>query len=54
MFPCGTPEPEVSNNNTSPDRIVATQALVPLGANGSICIVTLFPTNIVVDVQGYL
>ena len=26
-FPCGTAVPEASNNNTSPDRIVATQAL---------------------------
>ncbi len=53
VFPCGTPVPEASNNNTSPDRIVATQALVPIGANGAICLATLFPTNLVVDVQGY-
>jgi hypothetical protein len=52
-FPCGTPEPSTSNNNTSPDRIVATQALVPLGANGSICLAANWTTDLVVDVQGY-
>ena len=52
-FPCGTAVPEASNNNTSPDRIVATQAFVPIGANGSICLAANWTTNLVVDVQGY-
>lgn len=54
VFACGTPEPATSNNNTSPDRIVATQALVAIGANGSICIATYRNMDVVVDVQGYL
>ncbi|MFT3853013.1 MAG: 5'-nucleotidase C-terminal domain-containing protein [Ilumatobacteraceae bacterium] len=54
VFACGTPEPATSNNNTSPDRIVATQALVAIGSSGSICIVTLRNMDVVVDVQGYL
>ena len=53
VFPCGTAVPEASNNNTSPDRIVATQALVPIGANGSICLAANWTTDLVVDVQGY-
>ncbi|HEX2784987.1 MAG TPA: 5'-nucleotidase C-terminal domain-containing protein [Ilumatobacteraceae bacterium] len=53
VFPCGQPAPEVSNNNTSPDRIVATQALVPIGAGGAVCIAANWTTDIVVDVQGW-
>ncbi|HEY4610518.1 MAG TPA: hypothetical protein VIH06_14980, partial [Ilumatobacteraceae bacterium] len=54
VFPCGTAVPETSNNNTSPDRIVATQALVTVGANGSICLAANLTTDLVVDLQGYL
>ena len=53
VFPCGQPEPETSNNNTSPDRVVATQVLVPIGQSGSVCIVSNWMTDIVVDVQGW-
>ena len=53
VFPCGQAAPEVSNNNTSPDRIVATQALVPIGTGGAVCITANWATDIVVDVQGW-
>jgi len=53
LFPCGQPEPETSNNNTSGDRIVATQAVVPIGSGGAICITTNSTMDIVVDVQGW-
>ena len=53
VFPCGQPAPETSNNNTSPDRIVASQALVPIGAGGAVCIAANITTDIVVDVQGW-
>ncbi len=53
VFACGRPQPDTSNNNTSPDRIVATQALVPIGAGGSVCIAVNGPMDVVVDVQGW-
>ena len=53
VFPCSQAVPEASNNNTSPDRIVATQAIVPLGTDGAVCIAANWTTDIVVDVQGY-
>ncbi|MCU1502231.1 MAG: multifunctional nuclease/2,3-cyclic-nucleotide [Ilumatobacteraceae bacterium] len=53
VFPCGQAAPEASNNNTSPDRIVATQAFVPIGAGGAVCIAANWTTDIVVDVQGW-
>jgi hypothetical protein len=53
VFPCGQSVPEASNNNTSPDRIVATQALVPIGTGGAVCIAANWTTDIVVDVQGW-
>ena len=31
VFPCGQAVPVASNGNTSPDRIVASQAVVPVG-----------------------
>lgn len=53
VFPCGGSAPDTSNNNTSAGRIVATQALVPIGVNGAVCIATNSTLDIVVDVQGY-
>ena len=53
VFPCGRAIPDASNNNTSPDRIVAASALVPIGGFGSICVAANWTTDIVVDVEGW-
>jgi 2',3'-cyclic-nucleotide 2'-phosphodiesterase (5'-nucleotidase family) len=53
VFPCGQAAPETSNNNTSADRTVATQALVPIGTGRAVCISTNSTMHIVVDVQGW-
>jgi 2',3'-cyclic-nucleotide 2'-phosphodiesterase (5'-nucleotidase family) len=53
VFPCGRSIPDASNNNTSPDRIVAASALVPIGGFGSICVAANWTTDIVVDVEGW-
>ena len=53
VFACGQTPPETSNNNTSPGRIVATQALVPIGTGGAVCIAANSTLDIVVDVQGW-
>lgn len=52
VYPCGQ-LPTVSAGNTSPDRIVATLALVNLSAAGSICVLSNLQTDLVVDVQGW-
>ncbi len=53
-YPCGQSIPESSNNNTDPDRIVATQALVQVGAGGAICLSASKTVDLIVDVSGYL
>ena len=53
VFPCGQGVPTASNNNTSPDRIVATQAIVAVGQGGAVCLAANWTTDIVVDVQGW-
>ncbi len=52
VYPCG-PLPTVSSGNTSPDRIVATLALVNLSSTGSICVLSNLRTDLVIDVQGW-
>jgi len=53
VYPCGQPTPATSNNNTSADRVVATQAIVQLGTGGAVCIATSSTMDIIVDVQGW-
>ncbi len=53
VFACDQAAPQTSNNNTSAGRIAATQALVPIGAAGDVCIATNSTMDIVVDVQGW-
>lgn len=53
-YACGSAVPPTSNNNADPDRIVAAQALVPLGIFGAICLEANHTTDLVVDIQGYV
>ncbi len=53
LYPCGQPVPEVSNLNYVPGQTVANAAIVPLGAGGKVCIYTLSPVNVVVDLAGW-
>ncbi|MEO6123201.1 MAG: bifunctional UDP-sugar hydrolase/5'-nucleotidase [Ilumatobacteraceae bacterium] len=52
VYPCGA-LPFVSSGNASPDRIVATLAVVDLSKTGSICVLSNLKTDLVVDVQGW-
>ncbi len=52
VWPCG-PIPTVSSGNTSPERIVATLALVNLSATGSICVLANLRTDLVIDILGW-
>ena len=52
VYPCGT-LPTVSSGNTSPDRIVATLAVVDLSDSGSICVLSNLKSDLTVDIQGW-
>jgi hypothetical protein len=52
-YPCGTAPPLASNVNYAPGQTVANAATVALGAGGAICVFSLAPANVVVDVTGW-
>ena len=51
-FPCASGRPLVSNSNYVRDQVVASAAVVPVGADGSICVFSNEGTHVVVDVTG--
>lgn len=52
-YPCGGSTPDVSNVNFGPDEPVAGAAFVPVGDDGSICILTaLADVDVIVDLTG--
>lgn len=51
-YPCDGQRPNVSNSNFVADQIVAASAIVPIGANGSICVFQYGDANLIVDVTG--
>ncbi|MCB1001319.1 MAG: hypothetical protein KDB40_18650 [Acidimicrobiales bacterium] len=51
-FGCGGPAPLASNANFVRDQVVAAAAIVPVGADGSICLRNSESTHLVVDVTG--
>ena len=50
--PCGTAAPLASNLNFGAGEVVANAAVVPLAADGSLCLHASTATNLVVDVAG--
>jgi hypothetical protein len=51
-FPCGGTPPEVSNVNYLPGDTVASAAFVPVAGDGTICIASMNPVDVVVDLTG--
>jgi hypothetical protein len=51
-FPCSSGLPLVSNSNYVRDQVVASAAVVPVAADGSICVFSNEGTHVVVDVTG--
>jgi hypothetical protein len=51
-YPCGGPAPVASNSNYVRDQVVAATALVPVGADGHICVASHAATNLIVDITG--
>jgi SpoIID/LytB domain protein len=52
-YPCGTPRPWVSMSQSTEGWVTASTAIVPLGADGSLCVYSPLVTNVVVDLFGY-
>lgn len=52
-FPCGGAPPLASNLNHRADQTVAAAAIVPVGADGSICVFNHSPTHVIVDLAGW-
>ncbi len=53
-YPCGGPVPLASNVNFGPNQTVANAAVVPVAADGTVCLHASTPTHLVVDVAGYV
>ena len=51
-YPCSAGRPVVSNANFVRDQVVASAAVVPVGADGTICVFGQEGTHVVVDVTG--
>ena len=51
-YPCDGPRPLVSNLNFVAGQIVAATAVVPVGANGHVCVFQYGDANLIVDVTG--
>lgn len=51
-FPCGGTSPDVSNVNYLPGDTVASAAFVPVAADGTICVQSMNPVDVIVDLTG--
>jgi hypothetical protein len=51
-YPCGSTPPPVSNVNYLPGDTVASAAFVPVSDAGTICVQSLMPADVVVDITG--
>jgi len=58
-WPCGQSQPGVSTLNdfstgtVVSGRVVANAAIVPAGTNGSVCVFTSDPSDVIIDINGY-
>ena len=52
-YACGSKRPTVSNVNPTKGRTRQNFAIVPVGADGRICLYTLYATSVKVDLLGY-
>ena len=53
VYPSGAPRPNASNLNYLPDATVAVAVVLPLGADGNVCLATHAAAHYIVDVTGY-
>lgn len=52
-YPCGSPTPNASNLNFEVNEDRAVSAIVGIGSDHSICVVSNVPSDVIVDVNGY-
>lgn len=52
-YPCGVSQPNTANLNYLRNDIVGNNVIAPVGANGSVCLFTLNPSDLVVDISGW-
>jgi hypothetical protein len=52
-YPCGQSRPDASNVNFTATSIVANHAVVPLAADGTVCVFAYADSHVIVDVMGY-
>ena len=53
VWPCGVPRPLASNLNFTAGSIVPNGIVASLGADGSVCMFSSAPTDVIVDVSGW-
>ena len=51
-YPCDQERPSTSNANFTSDNTVAAAAIVPVAADGTVCVYTSADTHLIVDVMG--
>ncbi len=52
-FPCDQPEPTTSSVSARHQRVIASSVIVPLAADGTICLTSMMATDVVIDVTGW-
>lgn len=53
VWPCGVSRPLASNLNFTTGQVVANNVIAPIGKDGSVCVYTNVPADIVVDITGW-
>jgi hypothetical protein len=53
VYPCGPARPDVSSLNYRGSTTVANAVIVPVAANGTICLYSSSPTQLIADVNGW-
>jgi hypothetical protein len=54
VWPCGVARPVTSNLNFVPGTAIANGVMAPVGADGSVCLYAHQPTQVVVDLVGWV
>ncbi len=52
-FPCDGPEPYVSSISARSGQAIASSVIVPVAADGTICLTSMMETDVVIDITGW-
>jgi hypothetical protein len=52
-FPCHLPEPNVSSVSARAGLVTSTSVIVPTSPDGTICLTSMMPTDVVIDITGW-